>query len=173
MGALAVAAFAGAALSKPADPAKAPELSGGPWINTPNDKPITLASRHGKVTLVAFWTFECVNCRNNMPAYARLLAKYRPKGVEMIAVHTPELPNEHDLDQIKAHIKEFKIDYPVLVDNDATNWKRWKVDVWPSLAVIDQEGNIRYHWVGELNYNGAGGEAKVAEMLDTLLAEKK
>jgi peroxiredoxin len=167
----AFAFFQGAAPAK-TNPNQAPLFAEGQWLNTKDGKPITLESRKGKPTLVAFWTFACSNCQANIPAYRRLLAKYRSKGVEMISIHTPEIKIEHDVDQVKKHIEKFKIDYPVLIDNDNANWNRWGVNVWPTLFVVDGNGVIYYHWVGELNWQGAGGEAKVGEILDGLLASK-
>jgi peroxiredoxin len=152
------------------DSNQAPEFVGGPWLNTKDGKPVTIASRHGKITLVAFWTYGCINCRHNLEPYERLLAKYRPKGVELLSVHTPELQEEHDVHLLAKHIEKFKIDYPVLVDNGEANWKRWGLSFWPSLYVVDGAGIVRYHWFGELNYGNAGGEAKIAEILDKLLA---
>lgn len=154
----------------PRNPNQAPELVGGPWLNTKDGKPMTLQSRHGKPTLVAFWTFACENCQHNFPAYARLLKRYRSKGVELISIHTPEMRVERDVDQVAKHIEENKIDYPVLIDNSRVNWKNWMVDMWPSLYVVDGNGVVRYHWYGELNWKDAGGEAKIAEVLDELLA---
>ena len=151
---------------------QAPEFGGGPWVNTKDGEPISIKSRRGKPTLVAFWTFACENCQHNIPPYARLLSKYRAKGVELISVHTPEIKVERDLEQVKAHISKYKIDYPVLIDNNNMNWDRWGVNVWPSLFVVDANGIVRYHWYGELNWQGAGGEKKIAQVLDTLLAEK-
>ena len=171
-GALAIFAFAQEPLAAANPKDRAPEITGGPWLNTKDEKSITLATRKGKPTLVAFWTFACSNCQVNLKPYERLLAKYRAKGVEMIAVHTPELDEEHDLDKVKEHIKKFKIDYPVVIDNDNANWNAWKIEVWPTLLVVDGDGIVRYHWVGELNWKGAGGEAKVAKVLDELLAVK-
>ena len=148
----------------------APELVGGPWLNTKDGKPLTLESRKGKVTLVAFWTFGCYNCKNNFAPYARILKKYRSKGIELISVHTPETQTEHKFDEVASHVKSNHIEYPVLIDNSETNWNRWNVNVWPSLYVVDQKGNIYYHWFGELNYNDGGGEAKIGEILDDLLS---
>jgi hypothetical protein len=79
---------------------------------------------------------------------------------------------EHSLDQVAKHVRNDKIDYPVLIDNDNANWNNWHVNVWPSLYVVDGNGIIRYHWFGELNWQGAGGEKKIAEVLDELLAGK-
>ncbi|MDR3688083.1 MAG: redoxin domain-containing protein [Fimbriimonas sp.] len=154
------------------DPNRAPELVGGPWINTKDGKPVTLESRRGKPTLVAFWTFACENCQHNFPAYSRLLSKYREKGVELISVHTPEMAIERKVDEVAKHVTEDQIDYPVLIDNDGSNWKKWHVNMWPSLYVIDRNGIVRYHWFGELNWQGAGGEKKIGEVLDKVLAEK-
>ncbi len=166
-----VASGAAQGMRVPASKDKAPEFVGGPWLNTKDGKPLTLASRKGKPTLVAFWTFDCINCRHNLAAYERLLAKYRPLGVELLSVHTPELPEEHDAKLLQQHIEKFKISYPVLVDNSETNWNRWHLSVWPSLYVVDANGMVRYHWFGELNWDNAGGEEKVAKILDGLLAE--
>ena len=151
---------------------RAPDFVGGPWLNTPDGKPVTIASRKGKPTLVAFWTFACENCQANIAPYARLLAKYHPKGVEMISVHTPELRIEHDLDEVKKHIAKYKIDYPVLIDNDNANWNRWHVQVWPTLYVVDGNGIVKCRWVGELGWNGAKGEEEIGKVLDSLLAGK-
>ena len=155
------------------NPNQAPEFTGGPWLNTKDGKPVTIESRRGKPTLVAFWTFACENCQANIPAYARLLAKYRAQGVELISIHTPEIKIEHNIDQVAKHVKEEKIDYPVLIDNANTNWNNWKVGVWPPLYVVDGDGIVRYHWFGELNWNNAGGEAKIAQVLDSLIASSR
>lgn len=158
--------------AKPAaSPDQAPLFADGQWFNTKDGKPLTLESRKGKPTLVAFWTFACSNCQANLPAYRRLLAKYRPKGVELISIHTPELKIERDVEEVKKHIEKFRIDYPVLIDNDNANWNRWKVSMWPTLYVVDGNGVVQYHWRGELNWRGAGGEAKIGQILDRMLAK--
>jgi thiol-disulfide isomerase/thioredoxin len=161
----------GAPAKKP-NPDQAPLFAEGQWLNTKDGKPVTLESRKGKPTLVAFWTFACSNCQANIPAYERLLAKYRPKGVEMVSVHTPELRIERDVEEVKKHVEKYKIDYPVLIDNANANWDRWKVSMWPTLYVVDGDGVVKYHWRGELNWRGAGGEAKIGQILDGLLAKR-
>jgi thiol-disulfide isomerase/thioredoxin len=158
---------------KKPNPDQAPLFAEGRWLNTKDGKPVTLESRKGKPTLVAFWTFGCSNCQANIPAYERLLAKYRPKGVEMISVHTPELKIERDVEEVKKHVAKHRIDYPVLIDNENANWNRWHVQVWPTLYVVDGEGVVKCRWLGELNWQGAGGEAKIGQVLDALLAEKR
>lgn len=144
----------------------APEFAGSDWVNA---KPMTLASRRGRPTLVAFWTFGCSNCQANLPAYRRLYEKYKPLGVELVAIHTPELKPERDRANVVKHIDQFGIKYPVLTDNDGTNWNRWQVRYWPTIFVVDGSGRIRYRWEGELAYKGAPGEQNLMTILDGLL----
>jgi peroxiredoxin len=151
----------------------APEFAEGKWLNVQEGKPVTLASRRGKPTLVAFWTFACSNCHANFAPYERLLKTFRPKGVELLSIHTPELRVERDIEEVKKEVSKRKIDYPVLIDNDFANWKRWNNTMWPSLYVLDGEGRIRYRWIGELNWNGQKGEANVASVLNILLNESR
>jgi len=149
----------------------APELFGPHWLNTPDGKPITLASRRGKVTVVEFWTFACINCRHNLPAYAHWQQQFANRDVEIIGVHTPETDEERDPANVARAVKQLGISYPVLLDTDATNWNRWHQRYWPAVYLVDSRGRIRYGWAGELNYGGAGGEAKMARLIEELLAE--
>ena len=150
----------------------APELSGGTWINLGDRKPITLASRKGKVTILHFWTFACSNCHANLPAYERLYAKYRSSGVEMIGIHTPELEIEKDEKKVAEAVKKWKMSYPVLIDEKGANWKSWRQNVWPTVYVIDQSGEVAYYWVGELAWKGAKGEEELMRVVDALLKSK-
>ncbi len=151
---------------------QAPELVGGPWLNTPNGGPITLASRRGKVTVVEFWTFGCSNCRANLPAYAKWHQQFQNKGVEIIGVHTPEFDSEKNVENVKAQLQKLKIDYPVLIDNQNKNWRNWNQHYWPTVYLVDKAGNVRAKWEGELEYNGAGGTARLTKQINQLLAEK-
>jgi len=148
----------------------APELTGGPWINSP--APISLGARRGQVTIVHFWTFECSNCRHNLPSYAAWQKEFADKGVAVIGVHTPELPEEKVTANVQGGIKRLGITFPVLVDTDGANWNRWNVQYWPTVFLIDKNGHIRYRWEGELEYGGANGTAKLSHLVDELLAEK-
>ena len=158
--------------STAAQAVKAPEFVGNKWLNTPDGKPVTLASRAGKVTLVHFWAFACSNCHANMPAYQRLLTKFKDRGVEMIGIHTPEIDQEKKDENLLAAVKKWAVKYPMLIDSDGQNWNNWKQDVWPTLYVIDQEGSVAYYWVGELAYKGARGEQEVANVVERLLKNK-
>jgi len=151
--------------------APAPELSGGPWINTPDGKPISLAARRGKVTVVHFWTFACSNCRANLPTYARWHKQFSPKDVAIIGVHTPETETEKNEANVRQKIKELGIEWPVLVDRDGANWQRWDQQYWPAIYLLDKKGRIRWVWIGELEFNKAGGEKAMTRRIEQLLAE--
>jgi thiol-disulfide isomerase/thioredoxin len=142
---------------------------GSTWVNA--SRPITLASRKGKVTIVEFWTFGCINCRRNLPAYARWSREFASNDVAVIGVHTPETPSEAVESNVQREVKRLGIDYPILLDNEQINWNHWRQEFWPTVYVIDKRGTIRYRWEGELEYNNAGGTKKIAELVTQLLAE--
>ncbi|MBZ5537252.1 MAG: redoxin domain-containing protein [Acidobacteriia bacterium] len=149
----------------------APELVGGPWLNTPGGKPIPISSRLGKVTVVEFWTFACINCRHNLPAYERLYKRFADREVTVIGIHTPETEIEHNPNNVSRRVKELGIEYPILLDQQATNWARWEQQYWPTIYLIDKRGRLRFRWEGELNYRNAGGEEKLARKIEELLQE--
>lgn len=149
----------------------APRLTGSDakWINT---SPIDLSARKGKVTVVEFWTFGCINCKHNLPIYARLDRRFRERGVAIIGVHTPETASEKIDANVKAAVRRQGIEYPVVIDTDSLNWNRWGVEAWPTVFLIDKKGKIRGKWEGELNWEGKDGEAEVASQIERLLGEK-
>jgi len=149
----------------------APELVGGPWLNTPGDQPVSLASRRGKVTIVHFWTYGCYNCQNNLAAYARWYQQFAGRDVVIVGIHTPETSSERVGANVVRHVKDFKIEYPVLFDQSETNWRRWQQRYWPTVYLIDRKGKVRFRWIGELNYGGKQGEASMAKLVEDLLRE--
>lgn len=155
-----------AAKSDASKAAAAPELVGKTWFNT-GGKPITLASREGKVTIVEFWTFSCYNCRNNLPAYARWQKKFAAQGVEVIGVHTPETDYERDPKNVEKFLRDQNITYPIVTDEDHRNWNRWNQQYWPTVYLIDKAGRVRHRHIGELQ----GDEAQVTKYVETLLKE--
>lgn len=152
---------------------KPPELvaSDDDWINTPENKPLKLESRKGKVTIVHFWTFGCINCKRNLPVYTRWQKKYSKKDVVIIGVHTPETDDEKDPANVAKEVKRLKITYPVVIDGKNENWKNWQQNFWPTVYIIDKKGFVRAYWVGELDWEHAGGEAIMARKIDALLKE--
>lgn len=150
---------------------EAPELLGDSWLNLPKGTHLSLASRKGKVTVLHFWTYGCINCKHNLPAYARWQKRFAAQGVVVIGIHSPETEAERDSNQVAKQVKELGITYPVLLDSDLKNWNRWQQRVWPAVCLIDKKGRARYGWEGELEWRGAGGEAKLTGLIEALLKE--
>jgi peroxiredoxin len=146
-----------------------PELTGDAWLNVPQGAKLSLASRKGKVTIVHFWTFACINCKRNLAAYERWWRRFADKGVVVIGIHTPETEAERNPANVAKKVKELGISYPVLLDAEHQNWDRWQQHIWPAIYLIDKQGRARYLWEGELEYEGAGGEAKMTRLIVTLL----
>ena len=148
----------------------APELApSDTWINA---KPLSLAALRGKIVILHFYAFECVNCQRNLPIYAEWHRAFADKGVVVIGVQTPETEAEKDSGKVIAAAKEAGIDYPVVFDGDSATWKAWGNTMWPTVYVIDQQGYLRVWWQGELNWQGAKGDEVISTAVEKLLAGK-
>lgn len=169
---LVIAAWVTVAASQtPAMRPKESALKGGAWLNVAKGKePAPGASRH--VTLVHFWTFACNNCQANLPIYDRVFEAYKGRGLDVVGVHTPELEFERSEKNLTEAIRRFHIRWPVLVDNDGENWRRWDLRYWPTVFLVDRKGVIRFKAEGELNYGGENGERELTDAIDRLLAER-
>jgi len=148
--------------------ANAPQLLGGTWLN---GSPVSLSARKGKVTMVEFWTLDCINCKRNLPIYNRLQARFATRGLAIVGVHTPETKFERSLLRIKAEIKRERIQYPILVDNDGRNWNTWNVTAWPTVFLVNKKGQVCFKYEGELNWEDYPGEAKLAAEIQELLSD--
>jgi len=127
-----------------------PLLSGAiGWLNS---KPLTAADLSGKVVLVEFWTYSCINWLRIQPYVRAWDEKYRDKGLVVVGVHTPEFGFEKNLDNIQWATKNLRVDYPVAIDSDYAVWRAFNNHYWPALYFIDAEGRIRHHQFGEGNY---------------------
>jgi peroxiredoxin len=160
---------------EPSQPSAGPvaqELTGDSWLNVPKETRLSLASRKGKVTIVHFWTFGCINCKRNLAAYDRWWKRFAEKGVVVIGIHTPETEAERDPANVARKVKELGISYPVLLDSDHQNWNRWQQRIWPAIYLIDKQGRARYLWEGELEYQKAGGELKMTQLIMDLLKSR-
>ena len=124
---------------------------GGDWLNSA--APITLASLKGKVVLVDFWTYTCINCIRTLPHVAAWYNKYHSLGLEVIGVHSPEFAFEQDKGNVLAAIRRFNIKYPVVQDNQLNIWNAYNNRYWPAEYLIDTQGNIRREDFGEGQYN--------------------
>jgi thiol-disulfide isomerase/thioredoxin len=157
------AARAGESLPKLPSLGPAPEFAGlAPWYNSP---PLTLASLRGKVVLVDFWTYSCINCIRTLPYLESWYQKYAPEGFVIIGVHAPEFAFEHDTGNVQSAIARFGITYPVAQDNEFKTWGAYSNEYWPAHYLIDGNGNIRAEHFGE------GAYAETEAQIRGLLAE--
>ena len=134
----------------PAAERKLPSFSGATgWLNS---QPLTEASLRGKVVLVEFWTYTCVNWRRTLPYVRAWAEKYREQGLVVIGVHTPEFSFERNADNVKWAVKDMKIGFPVAIDNAYAVWRAFSNEYWPALYFIDAKGHIRHQHFGEGEY---------------------
>jgi cytochrome c biogenesis protein CcdA/thiol-disulfide isomerase/thioredoxin len=145
--------------AKPAAKAESLPIEGGlppqalsgavQWLNSP---PLTADGLRGKVVLVDFWTYSCINCLRTIPYVRAWAEKYKDQGLVVIGVHTPEFAFEKKLDNVRNAVSELKIGYPVAVDNDYAIWRAFFNQYWPAHYFIDIQGRIRHHHFGEGDY---------------------
>ena len=119
------------------------------WINS---RPLSLRALRGKVVLVDFWTYSCINCLRTLPYLKSWDARYRSKGLVILGVHTPEFAFEHDLGNVRAAVKRLGVRYPVALDNDYGTWNAYGNNYWPADYLIDQAGHVRDVHIGEGGY---------------------
>jgi cytochrome c biogenesis protein CcdA/thiol-disulfide isomerase/thioredoxin len=134
----------------------------GIWINS---RPLTLAQLRGKVVLVDFWTYSCINCLRTLPHLEAWYAAYHRRGLDVIGVHTPEFAFEHVASNVRAAVKRLGIRYPVLQDNRYRTWNAYANEYWPAEYLIDRRGHVRHVMFGEGDYSGT--ERVIRELLGT------
>ncbi|MBV8300617.1 MAG: redoxin domain-containing protein [Candidatus Dormibacteraeota bacterium] len=140
---------------------QAPDFTGiDAWINSP---PLTLASLHGHVVLVDFWTFSCVNCVRTIPHLQQLVAEYADKGLVVVGVHSPEFDFEKVVANVQSAVRRLGVTWPVAVDSQMATWNAYQNEYWPAEYLIDQQGRIAYTNFGEGNY--AETDQAVAQLL--------
>ncbi len=144
-----------------------PSLDGATaWLNSP---PLTTEELRGRVVVVDFWTYTCINWLRTLP-YVRAWAQaYEPAGLVVIGVHTPEFGIEHDVDSVRRAAKEMRVEYPIAVDNDYAIWEVFANHYWPALYFVDANGEIRHHHFGEGEYERS--EQVIRDLLDDAGAE--
>jgi thiol-disulfide isomerase/thioredoxin len=140
-----------------------PSLAGATgWLNSP---PLTAEGLRGKVVVVNFWTYTCINWLRQLPYLRAWASRYSSYGVVVVGVHTPEFGFEHDLGNVRRAVRDMGVDYPVAIDNDYAVWSAFANHYWPALYFADGQGRIRHHHFGE-------GEYQQSEMvIQQLLAE--
>jgi cytochrome c biogenesis protein CcdA/thiol-disulfide isomerase/thioredoxin len=138
-----------------------PPLDGAvQWLNSP---PLTAQALKGKVVLVDFWTYSCINCLRTLPYVKAWAEKYRDQGLVVIGVHAPEFAFERDVGNVTKAMKDLGINYPVAVDNDYRIWRAFNNEYWPAHYFADAQGRIRYHHFGEGEY--AESERVIQQLL--------
>src|ERR687892_188232 len=145
---------------------RAPDFTGNDrWFNTSANAPLHLAGLRGKVVLVDFWTYTCINCIRTLPYLRAWDGRYRERGLTVVGVHTPEFAFEREADNVRRAIAQNRLRYPVAQDNEFATWSAWGNQYWPSKYLIDDRGRVRYAHFGE----GAYEETEAA--IRALLAE--
>src|SRR5215467_13036311 len=119
------------------------------WINSP---PLTASALRGKVVLVDFWTYTCINWLRTLPYVRAWSEKYRDQGLVVIGVHSPEFEFEKDLNNVRRAAKTLQVDYPIAVDSDYVIWRAFENNYWPALYFVDAQGRTRHHYFGEGAY---------------------
>jgi thiol-disulfide isomerase/thioredoxin len=132
------------------------------WLNSP---PLNDEMLRGKVVLVDFWTYSCINCLRTLPYLKAWDEKYRAQGLVIIGVHAPEFVFEKDLHNVEQAVREFGIKYPVVLDNEYAIWNAYQNQYWPAHYLIDAQGHIRHQHFGE------GAYAETEQMIQALLKE--
>ncbi|QHE93532.1 redoxin domain-containing protein [Pandoraea fibrosis] len=138
-----------------------PSLDGAvQWLNSP---PLTAQALRGKVVLIDFWTYSCINCLRTLPYVKAWAEKYRDQGLVVIGVHAPEFAFERDIGNVKKAVHDLGVDYPVAIDNNYAIWRGFNNQYWPAHYFIDAQGRMRYHHFGEGNY--AESERVIQQLL--------
>lgn len=160
-----VVAFAAPA-STPTTPPEFTHHRAAEWLNS---DPLTLAKLKGKVVMVEFWAFECVNCLNSHEWVESVADKKGPAGLVVVGVHTPELPDEHSETGVRRAVQRLKIHYPVMVDEDGSYWRALHNQFWPTFYLIGRDGLLYGSFKGEMHVGDARAQ-QAEQVIDQLLA---
>jgi cytochrome c biogenesis protein CcdA/thiol-disulfide isomerase/thioredoxin len=133
------------------------------WFNTADSRPLTMRALRGRVLLIDFWTYSCINCLRTLPYLKAWDARYRSRGLTIVGVHTPEFPFEKDAGNVAAAIDREGLRYPVVQDNDYGTWDAYGTQYWPAHYFVDARGRVRYAHFGEGDYGHS--EQVIRELL--------
>ncbi len=177
-----LAASSTAATGSLLDYGKAPEFRGiAHWLNTPDGRPLSIAGLRGKVVLVDFWTYSCINCIRTLPHLRALYAAYHRQGLEIVGVHTPEFAFEHVLSNVSSATHDLHVSWPVALDNGFETWNAYSNQYWPAEYLVDRTGRVRHLHFGEGDYRqtarlirrllGPSNSPRVSSVADTTPTE--
>ena len=137
-------------------------VDGAPaWLNS---EPLTAAGLRGRIVLVDFWTYSCVNWLRTLPYVSAWHERYRERGLVVVGVHAPEFGFEHDLGNVRRAVSELRVGYPVVIDNDFTIWRAFENHYWPAVYLVDRDGHLRFQHFGEGAYEET--ERAIQRLLD-------
>lgn len=162
------------ALACSAEAGTRPQVSNAPefthvradeWINS---KPLALSSLRGKTVLVEFWTFDCINCLRSAAWVKKVASEKSDRGLVVVGVHTPELPQERDVSNVRKAVAKLDIKYPVMIDGDYSYWNAMSNQYWPAFYLIDADGKLRSTAIGEMHI-GESRALRLEQMIDELL----
>jgi thiol-disulfide isomerase/thioredoxin len=146
-----------------------PPLDGAAaWLNTP---PLTAEALRGKVVLVDFWTYSCINCLNALPHVREWNRKYKDQGLVVVSVHTPEFAYEKSINNVKRAVSNLDVSFPVAIDNNYAIWRAFGNNYWPAHYFVDAQGRIRFHHFGEGEYQKS--EQVIQQLLEEARKEAK
>ena len=137
------------------------------WLNTPGERPLTMSGLRGKVVLVDFWTYSCINCQRSLPHVEAWWKRYERYGLEVVGVHTPEFAFEHVVGNVAASASSLGVSYPVAVDDNYSTWNAYSNEYWPAEYLIDAKGVVRHVDFGE------GGYTQTEQLIRTLLVDAR
>ncbi|MEE9343844.1 MAG: redoxin domain-containing protein [Gammaproteobacteria bacterium] len=136
-----------------------------------NSKPLNRKAFLGHVTLIDFWTFECWNCYRSFPWLHDVEQKFKGTDFQVIGIHSPEFDREKEVSRVAQKIREFKLEHPIMMDNDMAYWRAMHNRYWPAFYLIDRRGKVRHLFVGETHAD-THQAAKIEKSIRQLLAEK-
>jgi thiol-disulfide isomerase/thioredoxin len=162
---LGLAACADSSMDRPAAAPEFTHQAPPDWVNS---APLKVSNLRGKVMLIEFWTFDCYNCRNTLPWLKAIHSQLAERGLTIVSVHTPELPQERDPKQVRAAIQALGIDWPVMLDTDFSYWRALDNRYWPAFYLVGRDGQIAATAIGELHKGDRRGdqfERRIRELL--------
>ncbi len=149
---------------------RAPDFTaGGSWLNSP---PLHISQLQGKVVIVNLWVYSCINCHLSLPTLQGWYGRYKAQGLEIVGVHTPEFASDRPLANVAAALREDRVTWPVMQDNNNATWNAYQSQGWPSFYLIDRHGLIRSVHVGEISSRFPGAIPGLEATIQKLLAEK-
>jgi thiol-disulfide isomerase/thioredoxin len=142
---------------------------GGQWLNS---KPLTPQSLRGKVVLVNFWVYSCINCHNSLPTLKQWYKDHRQAGLEIVGIHTPEFESDKPMANVQQALKRDGVTWPVMQDNNFATWNAYNNQYWPAFYLIDRAGKLRFYHAGEISDRYPQAIPGLSAAIAQLLAEQ-